>query len=383
MPFIRNFTPNWFTVGMGIGILAIALFLYPDRPDWMIGIATGLWIFNTLLVGLLLIFMVLRWVLNWSGSVAIVRDPVQSMFLGAVPMALTTVVNGFVDLGPSVVGVRAINIALGLWIVNVIMAVISGIAVPYFMFVSHQHTIRKLTGLWLMPVVPAEVTAASVGTLIPHMANLAVRRELVVIGLGLWAFSVPLAFLMLGFLFLRLALYRLPPAEMAISTWISLGTLGTGIMALLDIGRNLPNTLGAIGTVMNGAAVVMSFGLWGFGLWWLALSVATTLHTARRHLPFNLGWWGLTFPLGVFTGGTDFLYEDVHVALLQWIAHGLFFLLTGFFIIVLTRTFMAFATRQMTFSGTLRTNSRLRVSGPETTERPQHSAVRWRRRVKH
>ena len=203
-------------------------------------------------------------------------------------------------------------------------------------------------------IVPAEVTAASVGTLIPHIASQAAQRSLMVVGLGLWAFSVPLAFLMLGFLFLRLALYRLPPAEMAISTWISLGTLGTGLMGLIDIGRNLPRIVGPIGFSMEGAAVTLSFALWGFGLWWLALSLLTTLYTARSHLPFNLGWWGLTFPLGVFTGGTDLLYGELRVPVLAWMAHALFMLLVAFFALVFGRTLVELLTGRLSFSGTLR-----------------------------
>ncbi len=370
MEFLRHFTPNWFTVGMGTGIVAITAYLYPGGRPWMTGVGTAIWIFNTVLVGTLLLLIMARWVINWHGLVTILQNPVQSMFLGAIPMAVTTVVNGFVDMGPALIGHLAISIALWLWMANVLLAVVSGIAVPFFMFVSHTHTVDKLTGLWLMPVVPAEVTAASVGTLIPHIAGLDAERSLMVVGLGLWAFSVPLAFLMLGFLFLRLALYRLPPAEMAISTWISLGTLGTGIMGLIDIGRILPRMVGPIGFTMEGAAVMISFALWGFGLWWLALSVLTTLYTARRHLPFNLGWWGLTFPLGVFTGGTDLLYDQLHVPVLAWIAHALFLLLVGFFVLVLARTLVELLTGRLSFSGTLRQSSAVTPRGVAGPSRP-------------
>lgn len=33
----------------------------------------------------------------------------------------------------------------------------------------------------------------------------------------------------------------------------------------------------------------------------VAIAVLTTLSHVKTGLPFNLGWWGLTFPLGVFT----------------------------------------------------------------------------------
>ena len=38
-----------------------------------------------------------------------------------------------------------------------------------------------------------------------------------------------------------------------------------------------------------------------FGLWWLLLACLITVRYFRSGVPFNLGWWGYTFPLGVYT----------------------------------------------------------------------------------
>jgi C4-dicarboxylate transporter/malic acid transport protein len=354
LAFVKHFTPNWFTIGMGTGITALGAYLYPGGPLWLKQLGTGLWMFNTVLVGVLLILMVLKGVFNWKGSIAILHDPVQSMFLGAVPMALTTVINGFIDMGQPIVGHAALMIATILLIANILMALASGIIVPFMMFISHDHHLDNLTGIWLMPVVPAEVAAASGALLLPHLAGLAVQKTFMVISLGLWALSVPLAFLMLGFLFLRLAVHKLPPKEMAISTWISLGTLGTGIMGLIGLGKYLPILFGSLGHAMDGAAVLGSFALWGFGLWWLVLSILITIHYAYRGLPFNLGWWGLTFPLGVFTGGTDLLYGQVHVGLIGFLAHLFYFLLVLFWATVTIKTVYGVLTGHLSITGSPR-----------------------------
>ena len=44
--------------------------------------------------------------------------------------------------------------------------------------------------------------------------------------------------------------------------------------------------------------------LWGYGLWWLAMALLITFRYLREGLPFNLGWWGYTFPLGVYAVAT-------------------------------------------------------------------------------
>lgn len=41
--------------------------------------------------------------------------------------------------------------------------------------------------------------------------------------------------------------------------------------------------------------------IWGFGLVWLILATSSVLDLMRREkVGFNMGWWGFTFPIGVF-----------------------------------------------------------------------------------
>lgn len=41
---------------------------------------------------------------------------------------------------------------------------------------------------------------------------------------------------------------------------------------------------------------------WSFGLVWLFFASASI--ASSRTFPFNIGWWGFTFPLGVFAAST-------------------------------------------------------------------------------
>ena len=54
---------------------------------------------------------------------------------------------------------------------------------------------------------------------------------------------------------------------------------------------------------------------WGYGAWWLGLAVLKTIRYIRQGLPFNLGWWGFTFPLAVYAMGTLALGRTTHLAL--------------------------------------------------------------------
>ena len=48
--------------------------------------------------------------------------------------------------------------------------------------------------------------------------------------------------------------------------------------------------------------------IWGYGLVWLFFAVASI---TRHKFPFNMGWWGFTFPLGVYAVSTTTLAKDL------------------------------------------------------------------------
>ncbi len=47
------------------------------------------------------------------------------------------------------------------------MALGFGVLIPYLMFTRQDHSIDQMTAVWLLPVVAAEVAAASGGLLAP------------------------------------------------------------------------------------------------------------------------------------------------------------------------------------------------------------------------
>lgn len=55
-----------------------------------------------------------------------------------------------------------------------------------------------------------------------------------------------------------------------------------------------------MGEVASGLGLIAGVTLWGFGFWWMLMALLITARYLREGIPFNLGWWGFTFPLGVF-----------------------------------------------------------------------------------
>jgi tellurite resistance protein TehA-like permease len=127
----------------------------------------------------------------------------------------------------------------------------------------------------------------------------------------MWGMSTPLAMTVLVMYYTRLALHKLPPREIVVSSFLPLGPLGMGgytIMYLGSVSRDVfPSTQFLSSSPIAGdifyiLGLFIALIMWAFGLTWLCFALASIWKTGS--FPFNMGWWGFTFPLGVFAVST-------------------------------------------------------------------------------
>ncbi|QLL11825.1 TDT family transporter [Pseudomonas chlororaphis] len=302
---IRQFTPNWFAATMGTGVLALALAQLPLRIPGLHLLAEGLWLFTIVLFVVFSAAYAARWVMFFDEARRIFGHSTVSMFFGTIPMGLATIINGFLLFGVPRWGEGVVQLAELLWWLDVALSLACGVLIPYMMFTRQEHRIDQMTAVWLLPVVAAEVAAASGGLLAPHLVDAHSQLVMLVTSYVLWAFSLPVAFSILTILLLRMALHKLPHESMAASSWLALGPIGTGALGMLLLGADAPaifaaNGMAGVGEIAEGLGLVAGITLWGFGLWWMLTALLITLRYLRDGIPFNLGWWGFTFPLGVY-----------------------------------------------------------------------------------
>lgn len=359
---IRQFTPNWFTMIMGTGIIALILpeFIFGKSILWQVAIV--LWQFNTLLFITFSLLYILRWLIYPQEAKQIFSHSSMALFLGTIPMGLATILNGFLKYGVVLYGDTAVQIAHILWFIDAILAVGIGILIPFFMFHKQEHQLNTMTAIWLLPIVACEVTATSGGLLLAHLDVGQHAIAILFASYMLWGMSVLPAFGILTILMLRLALHKLPGKELAISSWLALGPIGTGALALLVLGAQAPHVLAFIqlerlGDFFKNTGVIASFILLGFGVWWLAIAVLTTLKYLAQDLPFNLGWWGLTFPLGVFTSAILSLAHQLNVNFILNIGLSFAVILMILWIIVMVKTVKGMYQGHLFFSPCLKTLS--------------------------
>ena len=357
---IRQFTPNWFTVSMGTGVVALIVSEFPMLKAFTWQLGTGLWYFNILLFVLFSVLYGLRWAFYPHEAKQIFQHPSMSLFLGTIPMALATILNGFLKYGQPIYGDTAVQIAQTLWYADVVLALLVAWAVPFAMYRHQEHALQQMTAVWLLPIVACEVAASSGGLLLGHLVA---DTHAVAILLGsyvLWGVSVLPAFAILTILMLRLVLHKLPEKELAVSSWLALGPIGTAALALLVLGHQAPTLMASLGLAQLGqlfqqAGILASLILLGFGLWWLGIAVLTTLHHAKQDLPFNLGWWGLTFPLGVYTLAILTLAQQLNLAFLYAVGYAFAAILMLLWSLVATKTAHGFYQGHLFFSPCLKT----------------------------
>lgn len=159
------------------------------------------------------------------------------------------------------------------------------------------------------------MAAASGGIVAEVLPNRQHALWTVVISYILWGTGVPLAMATLVIYFERLTLYKLPPRAVIVSCFLPLGPLGQGAFAIMQLGKVSMQLLPRTGTLAPLAGQILyvvgffvALIMWGFGLVWFFFAIASI---SQSKFPFNMGWWGFTFPIGVFTVATTTLGKEM------------------------------------------------------------------------
>jgi tellurite resistance protein TehA-like permease len=180
----------------------------------------------------------------------------------------------------------------------------------------HKTNLQAMTATWLLPIVSTIVASASGGIIASVLPNPQHALWTVIVSYVLWGTGVPLAMSVLVIYFQRLTIHHLPPREVIVSVFLPLGPLGQGGFAIQELGKvaftifPITNTLSFPSNTtanINAGEILYVLGwfiaiiMWGFGLVWMFFAAASI---SRSKFPFNMGFWGFTFPLGVFAVST-------------------------------------------------------------------------------
>ena len=181
---------------------------------------------------------------------------------------------------------------------------------------SHQRSLDSITAVQLLPIAATIVAAGTGSETAEILPNSQHALGTIIASYVMWGMAVPMAMSVLVIYYQRLALHKMPPREVIVSAFLPLGPLGFGGYTILYLGRVanevFPKT-GTLDPLAGQIAYVLGFFIalimWGWGLVWLSFALASIYK--NYPIPFNMGWWGFTFPLGVYSVSTILIGEEL------------------------------------------------------------------------
>ncbi|KEQ92599.1 hypothetical protein AUEXF2481DRAFT_91019 [Aureobasidium subglaciale EXF-2481] len=349
-----NFTPSWFSVNMGTGIVSILLHNLPYNGRWLYWISVVIFCLNILLFIIFTTISVVRYVYFTGLFKAMLRHPVQSLFLGTVPMGLATIINMIVFVCVPVWGHWVTILAWSLWWFDAVLSIAICMGLPFLIMYEHGGELKTMTAAWLLPVVSPIVAAATGGVVAEVLTNNQYALWTMVISYIIWGMGFLLAMMVLVIYLQRLTMHSLPPREVIVSVFLPLGPIGQGSFALMQLGKVANKILPATGSLIPQSGPIfytlgfaIALVLWGFGLLWLFFAVASI---SRSRFPFNMGWWGFTFPLGVYTVATATLAKELPSLVFRVLATILSIFVTLLWILVSFNTIKGAFTGKLLFA---------------------------------
>lgn len=234
------------------------------------------------------------------------------------------------------------------------------IVLLYFLFTiitinKEKPSLKKgMNGIWLLIVVATEALSISSSTL---SSKLTINPEILVFSaLFLFLIGSILYLIIITLIFYRLTFFSLTAEEFAPAYWINMGAVAILTLAGVEIIAASENIhfLIHLKPFLNG--LILMF--WAFGTWWIPIIIilgAWRILSRVQPFAYQPQYWGMVFPLGMYTVATfrmakklelDFLNVIpsyfIYFALAAWSITflGLIFnLFYGFFRKELTRSF--------------------------------------------
>jgi len=332
---VKNFKPSWFASVMGTGILAITTYVYSKYVPLLKDISYLLFYFNLLLFFILLIPWTLRWIFFRKEALKDLEHPILSNFYATIAIGM------LVLAGDSIIIGKEFMLGEIFWFLGAITTLFFGILTPYIMFKGEHVKLEHINPAWFIPPVGLIVIPVTGSLIMPHLSGGLLELVILFNYVG-WGAGFFLYLALLAISMYRFILHHPLPSVLAPTIWINLGPIGVGTLSLINLVKN-----SSFITVKE-PFFVFGFLFWGFGIWWVIMAIAMTLHYIKKlKLPYSMSWWAFTFPLGAYVAASHTIASLFRIQLVDYIGFSLYILLVVLWLVTLIKTIIN------TYHGTL------------------------------
>lgn len=286
-----NLFPGYFALVMATGIVAIAAHLHGMRF-----IALVLLIINVAAYALLWLLTLIRLTIFFPGLLADIKDHARGP-------GFFTLIAGTCVLGTQmVVQMQNHSLALGLWLLgNVLWWLVMYTFFAAVVTRGEKPTLEAgINGAWLIAIVATQ-SISILGTLISSLHH-ARQEVLLFFTLSMYLLGGMLYLSIITLIFYRFTFVKLTTAALTPPYWINMGAVAITTLA----GATLINAAPQWKFLQEMLPFLKGFTLffWAAGTWWIPLLFILGIwrHLYMRFpLTYDPQYWGMVFPLGMYT----------------------------------------------------------------------------------